>query len=280
MPARWGTCSTHSVCVAQVLAGNSQQPMHALSDRIGMQHIRIAADAQGMTYTLKPEAGRVLFEAFLWVEQCSDVQDTAMPCEPDIEGFPEGLQFFCIDDSASQRCLLLHTISQQLHPGAVYVYGETANDVEEFMSHVLKDGDVAILDQNLEYGGVLSAQGTDLIAQLCQNGFQGLLCIRSGNTSEADQDHYLRHGAHCVLGKEMRMQDMVTKIKQAYVAHHAAKQPFYQPDQLALLGLQSIGEGSEDERKSHEMMLMAEDCADMEASCWAIVPSPFVPSSP
>mmetsp|Transcript_10911 Transcript_10911/g.16838 ORF Transcript_10911/g.16838 Transcript_10911/m.16838 type:complete len:99 (+) Transcript_10911:1052-1348(+) len=82
--------------------------------------------------------------------------------------------------------------------------------------------DVVIVDQNLEYesGGY---QGTDLIKQFVERGFQGLMCIRSANSSAADEQQYGEAGAQCVLGKDMSGPEMVDRLAEAHFEIHAIR---------------------------------------------------------
>ena len=71
--------------------------------------------------------------------------------------------------------------------------------------------DIAILDQYLDYPGALTL-GSDIAQQIMAQGYQGLLCIRSGNTSAADQATYFRSGAHCVVDKDVPLTEVIKML--------------------------------------------------------------------
>ena len=77
------------------------------------------------------------------------------------------------------------------------------------------DVDVVIIDQNLEYttGDYL---GTDVLVKLLEEGFEGLLCVRSANCSETDAQFYISKGAHCVLAKDMLGEQMIQELARAH----------------------------------------------------------------
>ena len=90
-------------------------------------------------------------------------------------------------------------------------------EAEQFVEQTLADGDIAVLDQNLDYGGDCNILGTDLVEDLMAKGFRGLVCIRSANISAQDKMKYFAAGAHIVCGKDMAMAQVVDDLKVAYV---------------------------------------------------------------
>ena len=104
-------------------------------------------------------------------------------------------------------------------PVPFLVHSANEEEVAEFMDVVLTEGDIAILDQHLEYGGDTNLLGTDIVAKLLQGGFQGLICMRSGNTADDDVSKYRTAGAHCVFGKDIPMKQMIARMKEAYHTH-------------------------------------------------------------
>ena len=79
--------------------------------------------------------------------------------------------------------------------------------------------DIVILDQHLDFEGGATILGTDLVAELLQANFAGLICIRSANVAEHDLARYAAAGAHCMFGKDMLMREMLKQMKAAYVRH-------------------------------------------------------------
>ena len=132
--------------VAELFEGRSSRPVRALSDRIGMQHIWMAAEVIGMAVTLETRGDRVVFEAQLCVEKTVGPSVAANSGSQDCE-LPEGLHYCCIDDSPSQRRLLHHALNAQVSPASVVVFGETVQDVEAFVTETMAHADIAILDQ-------------------------------------------------------------------------------------------------------------------------------------
>ena len=104
-------------------------------------------------------------------------------------------------------------------PVPFLVHSANEEEVAEFLHVVLTEGDIAILDQHLEYGGDTNLLGTDIVANLLHEGFQGLICMRSGNTADDDLSAYRMAGADCVFGKDMPMKQMIARMKEAYHTH-------------------------------------------------------------
>ena len=77
-----------------------------------------------------------------------------------------------------------------------------------------------ILDQNLDFEGQATIEGTNIVSQLLKNNYAGLICIRSGSVAEQDLMKYANAGAHCVFGKDMPVKEMILELKAAYVRHN------------------------------------------------------------
>ena len=114
-------------------------------------------------------------------EMVPDARDEARAA--DLDAFPADLHVYCIDDSATARRLLEHNLRLRARTANVHLFGEYETDADAFVCAALTDGDVAILDQHLEYGGHSNILGTDIVRQLVVQGFKGLVCIRSGNVT-------------------------------------------------------------------------------------------------
>ena len=88
--------------------------------------------------------------------------------------------------------------------------------VESFKRCVQKRCDIIVVDQNLDFPGV-HILGTTIVEEVKAAGYKGLVCIRSSNNSKADCDLYRRSGAHCHIGKDVRMKDMAFSLVRAYI---------------------------------------------------------------
>ena len=88
--------------------------------------------------------------------------------------------------------------------------------MDVFMQNCLANGDIAILDQHLQYGPDSSVLGTDLVAQLLARRFRGLICVRSANDSPEDLTLYRDAGAHCAFSKDLPLRAMVAEMLAAY----------------------------------------------------------------
>ena len=78
----------------------------------------------------------------------------------DLALFPRDLHICCIDDSAPARRLLHFNITKWGRTDNVHIYGQEPSEADTFVEKCLMHGDIAILDQNLEYGGESSLLGT------------------------------------------------------------------------------------------------------------------------
>ena len=100
-------------------------------------------------------------------------------------------------------------------PRSVKAFGAMEVEVMQFPVASMGVADVVILDEHLEYDDT-SYRGTAIVKQLVKKGFPGLICMRSANCSETDQQRYLEHGAHCVLSKDMSGKETMECIAQGY----------------------------------------------------------------
>ena len=193
----------------------------AISEGLGLQHIWIAARAAGAQISLTQEEDIVTFQAVMDTQVVPDVPVRVEAPEsdaPDPPALPEGLMFCYIDDSPMAHLILSGQLKRLIPGSTIQCYGEVVDEVDAFTQAVISKADVAVLDQNITYtsGNIL---GTDLIRQLREAGFGGLLCIRSANTDEDERDFYLRFGAHCVIDKGMAPKEVVRCITTAYWEH-------------------------------------------------------------
>jgi DNA-binding response OmpR family regulator len=177
----------------------------------------------GANLSLTQAGGKVVFEMQFRVElaatRSSPSPQGSVADDFAAAPFPSGLNICCLDDSEAARRLLYHNLVAHAQTDAVRTFGANEEEVAEFMDVVLTEGDIAILDQHLEYGGDTNLLGTDIVAKLLQGGFQGLICMRSGNTADDDVSKYRTAGAHCVFGKDIPMKQMIARMKEAYHTH-------------------------------------------------------------
>ena len=154
-------------------------------DGTWLTHIDMAAEAIGMTVSLTQNAGTVTFTAA--VE--TDIVDPDIEEEAEV---PAGLKMCCIDDSGVARRLVTSQFLRFFPGSEAQAFGRSREDVPAFVEAVLSGADVVVLDQNLEWSREEVVLGTDLLQELLAKGFQGLLCMRSANSAEADVKFYRR----------------------------------------------------------------------------------------
>jgi len=112
----------------------------------------------------------------------------------------DGVVVWAIDDSATickgYNKLLLPKIDANLSSSHVCC-PSTKNDVAGFLnSAMLAPVDVVILDQNIELKDSREmTMGTDLAVELRNRHFEGLVLIRSGNSTAVDIKRYMQSGA-------------------------------------------------------------------------------------
>eukprot|EP00668_Euglena_longa_P027849 GGOE01034886.1.p1 GENE.GGOE01034886.1~~GGOE01034886.1.p1 ORF type:complete len:491 (+),score=158.63 GGOE01034886.1:167-1474(+) len=192
-----------------------------LSDGVGVLHCALAARLGGIALSLRQDGDEVMFTASMEV----DLPDEASNSSPEdnlrnlASQFPEGLNIFCLDDSASSRRLMEFHLRKWCPTAVVRTYGAVEDDVEVFMADSLQEANIVIMDQNLHFSE--NYLGTHLCQRLLGSGFAGLICIRSGDDSQDDQARYAAYGAHCSFGKDMLGAKVVQRLKAAYVLNTA-----------------------------------------------------------
>eukprot|EP00667_Euglena_gracilis_P003694 EG_transcript_3706 len=234
--------------VAALLAAGGGAPpcdgLPSLSDRIGLEHIHTAAQAQNMAVSLQQDGEVVTFTATMEVDLHTPLHEAATVAEVDVPAFQRGLRFACIDDSDVARRLMTHSLQTYAKAESVQVFGQRATDVDAFLSFVLSSSaDVVLLDQNLEYPQT-TFLGTDLVRHLLGAGFPGLVCLRTANAEECDRDFYRRCGVHCVIGKDVSGPVMVAQLMSAYAQHITATVSSLTDSCSSPQGLLSCGSGS------------------------------------
>ena len=206
--------------VAQVLSPDA--PPSAWARGLGLRHCFRAAELLGAQFGLRQKGARVTFWAKMRVAVVPPTGGPPGATAPaTAPALVADLKIYVIDDSSSMRKWMSHALAGL---GTVKCFGAEAEDVSAFVAATLRDGDVAVCDQNLEFA-TGTAYGTDLVKQLREGGFQGLLCIHSANDAPEDVAKYSAAGAHLSLGKGMRRGDLVTALRQAYAECVAARCP-------------------------------------------------------
>ena len=203
-----------------------------LSDQVGLSHCFAIAKTCGFALSLTEEDGLVAFETRVIAERMEPPAHhtgpachvTAGPSRSVSRPLPTGLRIHVVDDSGVARRLVTHQLISLAAPRTVTTFGETADEVQEVVESSLNRADIVILDEHLEYRNA-SYTGTKLMEQLVARGFQGLLCARSANSSEAEVEMYTRSGAKCILHKDMSGPEMVQTIAKAYRQLQATRPP-------------------------------------------------------
>eukprot|EP00668_Euglena_longa_P043699 GGOE01058184.1.p2 GENE.GGOE01058184.1~~GGOE01058184.1.p2 ORF type:complete len:374 (+),score=82.38 GGOE01058184.1:1166-2287(+) len=204
----------------EVSGGAFDENRRQLHEHVGVEHIFLTAEAHKMQASLSQDGGLVIFRARMTVldfDPCAENQ-APLSCRLPPQT-PCGLRYYCLDDSPIARKVLMHNLTAYASPAKVCTLGATPTEVQRFAALAQFDSDIVVLDQYLEYDGDMY-YGTSVAEELVQQGYKGLICIRSANASPDDEEVYRQHGAHCVIGKEVRAQQMVRQLHAAYIEHN------------------------------------------------------------
>eukprot|EP00667_Euglena_gracilis_P002239 EG_transcript_2236 len=194
-----------------------------LSDRIGLKHCALAAEVGGISLHLRQDGDVVTFCASVEADVVADDLDLPYSAAPATGGlapaavagpFPAGLRFAVLDDSRAARQLLQFHIASWCSPAVVRCFGEREEDVEAFFAAAVKEADIVILDQHLDY--TQTYLGSDLVRRLTEAQYGGFICLRSANDTVEDQALYMRSGAHCSFGKDLPGKQLMAELKDAY----------------------------------------------------------------
>eukprot|EP00667_Euglena_gracilis_P005338 EG_transcript_5374 len=200
----------------------------SVSEHLGLQHMFMAAQAQNMALTLVQDGNVVLLQGTLEVAvETVHCAGASVSCTTDSEAppaLPPGTRILCVDDSTIACRLLSHTFRLSPSRPVVRTFGETPQEVAAFLSEAGRGADIVILDQHLDYGPV-HYLGTDLLQQLVNNGYTGLICIRSANVAADNHQEYIEMGAHCAIGKDVSPKELVGVVCRAYARHLEPPQP-------------------------------------------------------
>ena len=128
--------------VRRCICGEREQAMApaGVSEGLGLQHIFMAGPAMGMTVSLAQEGDFVTFQGSLHVrvvENATAPGGAVSGSPPETGPVPAGLTFCCIDDSAAARLIVANTIARRFPESTVREYGQTHEEVPEFMEAVL-----------------------------------------------------------------------------------------------------------------------------------------------
>jgi hypothetical protein len=210
---------------------------------IGLAGSLVAAQTAGFDLSLYQEDDRVIFRAVATVR-------LAHPCSPepppfssilaigsprDVEmdetftmedPFPSHLQFFIMDDAAMSRRIVEHHIQLHCPSATVHVYGAEESDVELFPAVAAEHADIVVIDQHLDYGE--THLGTNVVRRLLLMGYRGLVCVRSSDGTPADLKLYDASGAHLYIGKDIGGEEMMRRLKVAYLNHRRPQGCFSQ----------------------------------------------------
>ena len=211
MQTRWSSDRE----VRRISVASRKDPLRpTLSDGLGLQHIAMAARASGMTAELWQEGEEVFFQlCFSSVAAAAEATDAAAgqaACP-----FPPGLTILCLDDSDIARVTLETHLQDVVPSGTVLMYGKDLDEVEAFKRTALESGDILILDENVHLPGV-ELQGSAILKELMEKGYDGFACIRSGNSDPAAEALSARSGAHWHVGKEVPVRQMIRDLQNRY----------------------------------------------------------------
>ena len=145
----------------------------------------------------------------------------------DVSAFPNGLRVCYIDDSKAALRTLEVGLPRHLGAAEVKTFGHNGpDDVPRFMEHA-PQADIIMFDHHIDFPGAHTS-GLELLRTIKAGGFQGLLIMRSGNTSDQDCLQYREAGCHCILDKAVPTAQAGDVIKKAYLRRERSRAP---PDQ-------------------------------------------------
>jgi CheY-like chemotaxis protein len=188
---------------------------------LGMGEMREAAALMSTSLSLEfyPQAGltspRTLFAL------TTDLKPASAPeilnDEGEAPSLKEGCFLVCVDDDAAPR-IGYKGLVKKLKPKQSMIlgatYAEAASLVETVLTAAKEHGDanvVCICDQNMEYdAGVI--RGTEVVAELRQEGFTGVFLIRSANDDAASGLQYRKMGANGYLSKKGSVKQLAADV--------------------------------------------------------------------
>ena len=198
---------------SDALANESSRP--TLSDGLGLQHISMVVNLCGMKARLWQRESRVFFELRLNTQIAVGARLESTEVVKMTRPVPMDLNILCLDDSPVARQSLQYMLPAHIPGATVATFGKNLEEVHEFKKAALTDGDLVILDQNVDVPEA-KLKGTDIVKELVADGYKGFACIRSGDCSEEDRALSHQSGAHWHVGKELRLRDMSEQLMFKY----------------------------------------------------------------
>jgi CheY-like chemotaxis protein len=186
---------------------------------LGMGEMQEAAALLGASLSLVfyPESG--LTAAHTLFSLTTGLRPTVAPKQDntDVPPLREGIILVCVDDDQAQRIgykglVKKLKVTQSLILGGTHQ--EAFGVVELILSLAEAHGDenvVCILDQNMDYteGNI---KGTEIVAELRQSGFKGVVFIRSANDDDVSGNMYRAAGANAYLSKKANVKQLARDV--------------------------------------------------------------------
>jgi len=216
-----------------------------ISDGIGLAGSLVAAQTAGFDISLSQEGNRVCFRV---VATLPLAELRCVPDSPDssaqmalvssstvnmdatltmADPFPSHLHFFIMDDAAMSRRIMENHIRRHCLSATVHAYGAEESDVELFPAVAAEQADIVVIDQHLDYKE--THLGTNVVRRLLLMGYRGLVCVRSSDGSPADLQLYAAAGAHLYIGKDVGGDEVMRRLKTAYLEHRGQEGQSSQP---------------------------------------------------
>ena len=147
------------------------------------------------------------------------VTEVVVPATPNQKVLPAETLLIAADDDIIARRGYKGLI-KKLQVQESMILGETYEEVANLVQTVMDQkrahrNVVCIFDQNMEYAAGI-VLGTDITRTLRENGFKGVIIIRSANDEPAMQKLYIEAGANGHLAKHGKVGDLVAKLMQTY----------------------------------------------------------------
>eukprot|EP00614_Pseudopedinella_elastica_P001301 CAMPEP_0172609764 /NCGR_PEP_ID=MMETSP1068-20121228/29678_1 /TAXON_ID=35684 /ORGANISM="Pseudopedinella elastica, Strain CCMP716" /LENGTH=531 /DNA_ID=CAMNT_0013413345 /DNA_START=45 /DNA_END=1640 /DNA_ORIENTATION=+ len=225
---------------------HAQAKAHHISTRSGLRHIELACQGAGAMFDLRIGEGAsdevvatLRFPAHSTPVLGSvnkDKTTKTLHATTHPRAIPSSLKICAIDDSK----MICKGYNRILLPALGGVENESnvccpqePEAVQGFIDHVLgrpsgSPADVVIIDQHIELSSPQSTTvfGTDLASELRSNNFDGLVFIRSANSSKQDCEFYLSTGSvDGCLGKAESHKDIASNITRLYYENRKNRSP-------------------------------------------------------
>ena len=187
------------------------------STMLGMSEVLLVAKCMHAEPSLLFAPESVIFSLWAPVE---------IATRPDsVPQMPEGMVYFlCNDDNISRRIgeLILRQKCLGADMNQSQIVGGTYFEAMSLVTNVLAAGAlhgndkvICIIDQNLEYQDI-KVLGTDITRSLINEGFTGLIFIRSANDDFESVGEYRQTGATGYIRKDMTVEDAAEDLARQY----------------------------------------------------------------